>query len=65
MRRVLTPAQRAAQARQYIAEFSAPLPALAKEEIRDGLLGSNGGCIKRDPNRGDPNPKESLPWAKC
>jgi plasmid stability protein len=33
-----SPAERAALARQYIAEFPAPLPALAKEEIREGLL---------------------------
>jgi plasmid stability protein len=33
-----TPEERAALARQYIAEFAEPIPALAKEEIREGLL---------------------------
>jgi hypothetical protein len=47
-------------AREYIEEFSAPLAALTKEEIRDGLLGAGASCIERDSN-----PKESLPWAKC
>lgn len=48
MRRVLTPAQRAALARQYIAEFSTPLPALTKGEIRCGLLESGSDRIEGD-----------------
>ena len=34
----LSPAERAALARQYVAEFPRPLPSLTKEEIREGLL---------------------------
>jgi plasmid stability protein len=34
----LTPEERAALARQYVAEFPAQVPALPKEEIREGLL---------------------------
>ena len=33
-----TPDERAALARQYVAEFPVPVPALTKEEIREGLL---------------------------
>jgi hypothetical protein len=43
MKRILTPDQRAALARQHTAEFSTPVPALTKEEIREGLLASECG----------------------
>ncbi len=33
-----SPAERAALARQYIAEFPTPLEPLSKDEIREGLL---------------------------
>jgi plasmid stability protein len=33
-----TPEERAALARQYVAEFPAPIPALTSEELREGLL---------------------------
>lgn len=33
-----TPEERATLARKYIAEFPSPVPALTKEEMREGLL---------------------------
>lgn len=32
-----TPEERTALARHYVAEFAAPIPALTKEEMREGL----------------------------